>query len=248
MINIGIIGDRPVYRQGWAVGTGDYAESEYNGTELYVRSLFAQLRAVPGVIDAEFSNKGALWMLRVRFSTGKPGSTPEDPLDGVRMSINRVQKSIFEPPLPAGMTNDEIRIIKRALQTNELDIFDEQELSDDGFDLYNLAVAGVEHRVVYQPLLSRTRTALLGFNWEDRTGNVGKNHTHAQLIIDADLGGILNFVLPETGAPSVWEGMIFQSGWVKHEPYYETAAGGRSVEYLEYEYGVWPLLLYPLAT
>lgn len=248
MTNLGITGDQAVHRQGWAVGTGDYGEAEYNGTELYVRSLFAQLRGVPGVIDTEFSNRGALWTLRVRFSTGQPGSPPEAPLDEVRMSINRVQKSIFEPPLPAGITNDEVRIIKRALQTNELDIFDEQALSDDGFDLYNLAVAGVEHRVVYQPILSRTRTALLGFDWDDHTGNVGKNHSHAQLVADADLAAILNFVLPATGATSTWEGMIFQYGWVKHEPYYETASGGRSVEYLEYEYGLWPILLYPLAT
>jgi hypothetical protein len=36
-------------------------------------------------------------------------------------------------------------------------------------------------------------------------------------------------------------------GWLKHTPSYESVAGGRSSEVIEYEGGLWPTFLYPPA-
>lgn len=247
MTNLGVPGDFRRQRIGWDNRDGDFGEVEYEGNSNYIQTLHASLRNATNIISTEIWNEGAKWYLRGRLSIGAPSQGDAQVTDDVRMSVNRVHKSIFEPPYPGSgeLSASDIETIRRALQSQSVeDVQAVADLSDDAVSLYILANAGVEYRIVYQPVLFRTKSASAGYQWPDAGNWVGQILTNAQLIADAELGDILNFTLPPTGATSTTAGETFVYGWLKHEPWYDTAAGNRSVENREYEYGLWPVFLY----
>jgi len=256
--NYGARGAKRISRSGWDAQQGDFIETVYEGTREYVNSLFAPARLSYGVLAVETENEGPLYRLRVRSSVTPTSETDQNsPENTVRIQVNRVQKSIFEPPGPAGITAGQLRVIKKALAEDLENATPASFLAanilpgSDAYTLYQLALSGVDYRVVYQPVLYRTRTAPAGFKWADRSNGVGYNLSLEDMMADAVLGNILNFPLPTNDALVNWvdesgTAVQFAYGWVKHAPYYDTAAGNRTVEYLEYEYGLWPVLMYPL--
>lgn len=247
MRNIGLPGDYKRERSGWNISQGDYGEVEYEGTRFFVDSVFALLRNGQNVLELERVQEGAKWLLRARIQITPPANTEGGVIDDLRMTVNRVQKSIFEPPGVGSLTLDQLKKVRRAVDSgSDEDFFAMIELnSQEAEDLYALAVAGVQFRIVYQPVIYRTRSAPDGHNWPDHGNGVGTIFSHGQMIADANMGYLLNFNLPPTDAIVTHAGIDFIYGWLKHEPWYDTAAGNRTVEYLEYEYGLWPLLLYP---
>lgn len=250
-INLGVPGDFRRQRIGWNNRDGDFGEVEYEGSQGFIQTQHASLRNGNNVIESEIWNEGAKWMLRARISIGAPNQSEQGVTDDVRMAVNRVHKSIFEPPYPGTgtLTADDIETIRKALNSqSDADILAVAELNDESIALYLLAQAGVESRIVYQPVLFRSRSASDGYNWPDAGGNVGRIHNEAQLYADAALDGIINFQLPPSGGTSTVAGETFRYGWLKHEPWYDTAAGNRTVEFREYEFGLWPEFLYATAT
>jgi len=246
-INLGVPGDFRRQRIGWNNRDGDFGEVEYEGSQSFIQTQHASLRNGINVIESEIWNEGAKWSLRARVSIGAPNQAEQGVSDDVRMAVNRVHKSIFEPPYPGSgtLTSSDIETVRRALQSQtETDILEVADLSSDAIALYLLALAGVESRIVYQPVLFRSRSASAGYQWPDAGGNVGAILSEGQLYDDADLSGIINFALPPSGATTTQAGETFRYGWLKHEPWYDTAAGNRSVEFREYEYGLWPQFLY----
>lgn len=248
MTNLGVPGDFVRERTGWNSAQGDYGEAEYEGTRDYIASIFAMLRGGTGILECERIQQGAKWLLRVRVQITPPGNSEEAVIDEVRSSPNRVQKSIFEPPSITGLSAEVLRRVRKAvLSQSDEDFIDMVELNDaepNAYRLYVLATQGVEFHTIYQTVIFRTRSAPAGHQWPSADFGVGKLFDNAGLFDDASLAGVLNFVLPATGEIVTQGGEQFLYAWLKHKPWYDTAAGNRTVEYREYEYGLWPLFLF----
>jgi hypothetical protein len=234
MKNLGVPGDFAESRKGWDKQGGDYIEYIYEGNLNYIYSLY-NIGISSGFDSVEMSHRGPLYTLRLRQNS--PDINRETPIDSVRMSVNRVHKDIFEPPSATNLTSEELKEVKDALEDTGTDL---PTLvlgwSNDQIDLYNLALAGVKYRIVYQPVITRTKTASRRFDFIDPYANVGSVLTEAGMIADAELQGLIRFQIPSytltlpTG---------FQYGWLKHMPNYDEAIGARVVETREYEYGAW---------
>lgn len=235
-------------RTGWNNVQGDYGELEYEGTRDYISTIFSLVRAGTGVLEAERIQQGAKWLLRIRVQITPPGNSDEAVIDEVRSSPNRVQKSIFEPPSVTGLSTEVLSRVRRAVQgQTEEDYIDMVELAlenDAAWRLYKLASVGVEFHTIYQTVLFRTRSAPAGHQWPTADFGVGKLFDNAGLFDDASLAGVLNFTLPATGDLVSQGDEQFLYAWLKHKPWYDTAAGNRTVEYREYEHGLWPLFLF----
>jgi hypothetical protein len=261
--NYGVAGDLREIRQGTSQQVGDYLEIIEEGTRDYIQSKYAIARA--GVRNGTFneatvSHRGSLYTLTTRIaqsSDGVPDTTPQITLRG---DNNRVQKSIFEPPVPGNPTSEEIGLVQKALETrlpaDLLAMVDAAAAANlEGRPnaaaainaLYDLGNAKVEFRIVNQRVLTVVRNAPLRYQWPNRDAWVDHNLSHGQMIDDSDISGVLNFTLPTILEPVTWNGLLMFYGWLKHEPIYDTAGGERSTESLTYEFGLWPLFLVPVA-
>lgn len=252
MRNLGLPGDYVRERQGWNSAQGDYADLEYEGTRDYIASTYSFVRGQTGVLECERTQQGAKWILRVRFQITPPTNSEEAVINELRCSPNRVQKSIFEPPSSTGLSAQVLSDVQRAVRSQSNDDYAEMvQLSfenETAWRLYKLGSMGTEYRTVYQPVLFRSRSAPAGFQWANANWGVGQILDNADLFVDAALAGILNFALPPAGELVTAGEEPFVYGWLKHQPWYDTAAGNRTVEYREYEYGLWPLLLFDEAS
>lgn len=234
MKNLGVPGDFVESRKGWDKQGGDYIEYIYEGSINYITSLY-NIGISTGFDSVEMSHRGPLYTLRLRQNS--PDINTEQPVDSVRMSVNRVHKDIFEPGGSVNLTPEELKEVKDALEDTGTDL---PTLvlgwSNDQIDLYNLALAGVKYRIVYQPVITRTKTASRRYDFPDPYVNVGSILTEAGMIADAGLQGLIHFEIPSLtqALPSG-----YQYGWQKHMPNYDEAIGARVVETREYEYGVW---------
>lgn len=240
---LGSVGEPQIIRNGWSQQLGDYVEYVYKGSQAYATSVFQQLRG--NCADVEVELQDAVGVVRARFAgTTQPGGE-EEARSEIRLTINAVQKSIFEPG-PDGVSNvitdQELRYIK-ALIDDPLDDEAFAWLADNGTDtgdeLYSLAQRGVEYRTVYQPLIQHISTASSLYNWSDKTAWSGKVLSEANM---RSLWSITpNFTIP-TAPDAAPDG--FSYGWKFAPPTYEAASDGHTSEVLEFEFGLWPDLLY----
>ena len=243
MINLGVPGDFRRQRIGWNNRDGDYGEVEYEGNQAFIQTQHASLRNGNNVLDVEIWNQGAKWMLRARLGIGAPNQAEQATQIDLRLSVNRVHKSILEAPYTRDtITREDIEKIRRA-QTWAL-AASPALTNPDAQRLYVFTLLGVESRIVYQPVLHVIKSAPARHAWPDAGASVGRVFTSGGLIEDAQIGGRINFTMPSSGVET-WESISYRRGWLKHEPWFDTAAGGRSTAVLEYEFGLWPEFLYP---
>jgi len=236
MKNLGVPGDFAESRKGWDKQGGDYIEYIYEGNLNYIYSLY-NIGISSGFDSVEMSHRGPLYTLRLRQNS--PDINRETPIDSVRMSVNRVHKDIFEPGGSVNLTPEELKDVRDALEDRTSTISELELLGNwnaNQLALYELGLAGVKYRIVYQPVITRTKTASRRYDFPDPYVNVGSILTEAGMIADAGLQGLIHFEIPSLtqALPSG-----YQYGWQKHMPNYDEAIGARVVETREYEYGVW---------
>jgi len=238
-MNLGSSGELNAVSQSFDRSEGLTREVHFEGTEQFITALFAQIQGQAKT--ASMSHKGPLWKLDARLDIGQLNSANEVTLD-VRMQVNAAKKSIFEPPGPAGITDDDLRYVQQLLEDKNPPL-PGHTVSNEALSLYELTLRGVSERTVYQPIVAVTRTAGYNYRFPNRYADVGSNLSQAVMIQDAGIQGVFQFDFPvftEALAPG------FTYGWLKHMPFYDQAVGQRTVEYLQYEFGAWSDFLYPL--
>ena len=233
-------------RDGWSQTLGDYVELTWHGTIDYARAVYADLRNNCSECDKE--EQGPTGIVRARFANQlEPGGDEELRVE-IRSGRNDVQKSIFEPG-PDGFSNGvddtELRRIQATIENPESAVaYDEWQdnATADGLALYKLALAGVRYRIVYQPVIIQVTTASGQFQWP----NV--NYLAGDILLQNTMLGLLrmtpNFTPPSTANVPAAAPDGFAYGWKMAPPTYESSSDGRSVETLEFEFGLWPTQLY----
>ncbi|HWN09772.1 MAG TPA: hypothetical protein VNO50_10975 [Pyrinomonadaceae bacterium] len=218
---------------------GFFLEEIWEGTREAITALygFHGPSVGNGIAELEASHDGPKWQLRL-VKEAVPSSYPV--VTATRLINHRVQKSIFEPPGPNGITEDELRDIKRFIDDNTFSDFT-VPWSEAAGKLYSLALRGVTSRVIEQPFLIKTLTSLNTTHWNVSYANVGAIIGNGSIIADAAVGADLRIGLPShDSAPP--DGFVY--GWLKHGPQVEPGSGNLSVLTQEYEYGLWSTFLY----
>lgn len=221
-------------------GQGVQAEIIYTG----IPSAINQVRGGLDLNTYEFDHdaQSPRQELRVRQPPsfkGDPGSISLE----LNETINRVHKSIFEPPGPATVTDDELRTIRDAIQ-NPQPGQSPALTNPDAIDLYQLALRGVDSRIVYQPVFTVVRTAARKINWPNQTNGVGQIFTDSAMLADQGVTGLVNWTLGSVAYSGEVAPVDFTYGWLKHMPRHETVVGNRSSQVVEFEFGLWANILY----
>lgn len=241
---LGTIGEPQGRRNGWSQTLGDYVEDIYHGAPSYVQQIYSAVRGNCSEADVEVI--GASGTCRVRFAgTTAPGGEAELRVE-IRRARNDVQKSIFEPGPdgfgPGNVTAEELRYVK-ALIDDPLDetafLWIVANGSNEANTLYQLGIKGVEYRTVTQMVLTQITTAPTTYNWPNNDGIAGRILSRATVL--GALRAQPNFNVPNNPGVSP-SGFLY--GWRFAMPVYEYSSDGHSVETLEFEFGLWPELIF----
>ena len=157
--------------------------------------------------------------------------------EGVRMITQRIPKSIFEPPGPNNVSDEDLQRIQKALAENKTN---EAFEAAESQHLYTLALKGVRSRFVYQPFLVKTVAAGRREQFNLSFANAGAIIGIGSIVGDAGVEGLLKWNLPSD--VSTRDG--FEYGWLKGVPGVEPGPNGQQILTQEYEYGLWSTQLY----
>lgn len=215
---------------------GDATEYIYGGTESGINSIIAIFRNVPGVrYRSDKSPDRRRLIVTVPVIEG--GSGPEAPTVTVDLVANRVLKDLLDTSLGQGISDDDKRKIRKAIQNAG------QETAPSGLSatattLYKWMLLGVLGQTVYQPTFRVVSVGAPGYVYPSSLAGIGQLWTTAQI----QGGQVLPFTLPSSTSSADSDGFVLS--WLKHHPAYVYTVGQRLVETLEWEYGKWPLELY----
>ncbi len=248
-INIGSPGELVSDKLNYANAQGQLREVVFEGSERFIRALYGDFVAQGYSVTCDI--KPGKCSLTAK-DDGAAGTNEIPTGIEVELQINTVHKSIYEPPAPHGfsLTVAQLARVQAMVQASSsregLTTAEAEEVAlqftDDQYALYKLGVRKVEHRIVYQPILTRVTTAgrLYQFPANAHDG-VGENYSEAAML--AELNVPLQFALPLFTDPV--DADIYY-GWVKRMPHYQQVAGQRVSETMSFEFGAWSIDLYPL--
>jgi len=228
---------------------GDYIEYTYEGTEDAV--IGGESEAWQnGAIDTRritAAGEGA-HRLVVRYNKDPGDPEAEVPSVEFRMDPGRTNISPLQPPYVGvdNISTANLAEIRRALDENDTALVLDGGASEAlAQDLYLIMLRGEEFRTVYRPTFTLVRTASSFYIWPDQGGSVGEIYLRATVIseVQSIAGSTPNFTLPQdtftnSGAP------LWNYGWLKHAPNYDTTVGNRTTESIDWEYGLWPESIY----
>lgn len=240
---IGIVGAPRTRKNGWSISIGDYVEYSWEGTSDYVEQVFAQLRK--HCTDCDYEVDGPVGVVRARFAGTTDAGGDEDQEVEITCTRNDVQKSIFEPGpdgyIP-GLTTAQMRRIRAVIDSPD----DDEAFTDwlatatpTEIDFMTLLQNGVEYRIVSQPVIKQVTTSRRETTWPSFNDAAGLIFSASKLL--TLLREVPNFSIP--GAPSAAPAGFFY-GWRLAMPEYESSSNGHSAETLEFEFGLWPSLLF----
>lgn len=240
---------------GWEAQSGPFTELLYRGTETGIAGKLGELGSPSSYVR---DHNGPAWELRVRYAdnSGTTGD-PEIPTREERLHWNRPTQSIFKDPRWATITDAEMAALRKALDERvELGALSVRTFQSPPFDasgqgftttfstlgktLYSLMLAGVESSIVYQPVVIVTQTASAAFAWTMNFNHYGWLFDTVSMRADAGLTAGWAGNLPEETSPKT--GFIF--AWLKSPPELNTVAGNKTQLVQEYEYGLWPEILF----
>ena len=233
---------------------GSYVEWVYEGTQDAVNAAFNQFLKFIRVDDL-FRTKTGSNLYRLTVRRDDVFTQAQFPLiHQVKMQTHRVLKSIFEPPLPLNLstaTAVEIARIKEELRKPETPGQSPAWVvtqSAGGQALYFLALRGVQYRVIEQPHLIKTTSAINSYVWSISFSNIGSIFSTEAVVVDAGIVTPLRFALPNFDDPAdTLEGLSFTYGWLKHGPAVDPGPENTEIVTQTYEYGLWSADMYPAA-
>lgn len=172
------------------------------------------------------------------------GGQAETPIATWERYVNRFEKSLYEHPSFAGLS-DEVKFqVKEAVDSYQrgepISPMFEQQSTDEqrlAFQLYSLIKNGVEVTVLFQPVVRLTQTASSRFDRSSAsaTGNVGKVLTKAQM---KSLEGAPESVLDDKTVPTGIQS-IARYGYLKGDSQVIQQAKNQWQIVTEWEAGFW---------
>jgi hypothetical protein len=120
-------------------------------------------------------------------------------------------------------------------------------LTSDALTIYTLMFNGVTSRIVYQPMIRRTKLCANSYAAAESDTNMGKILTAAQMSsLEGAPGGLL-FALPASGTNVVRSDISTITGYLKVPCRVQQQGDGRWQITQEWDYGVWAAALYTAA-
>jgi len=233
---------------GFDAQSGKFVQYVWEGTQDACNAVYNMLDGADNAIQTNAG--GSKWQVTARFGNAAVEGGFEEVVREERLRFNIVQKSIFtHPVLTVGISIDQIKKIKLAVDKESGDYLDgtgEQfsgtELANMA-DLYRFAVTGVDSFPVYQPIVVVTDTASRDYQWATEFAYYGYTFSTAGMIQDAYLTSGWKNNLPQD--QSDLSGFIY--GWLKKPPEVVSVGGNKTQLVQEYEYGLWATALLPQA-
>lgn len=241
-------------RYGWSPQRGFHTIRVWRGKDSAITTLANTLSA--GGYDWEITKgPGGISSVEARIAqdvSGGGGGPARDIVDDWQLMPNKVQKPVLETDCTAvnGLTADELAQIRKAIQSAPEDTPAWTNPTEQ-IPIYDLMKAGVEHKVVYQPILRHTWTvplnAYAGFNFS----YVGRILTTNSLFRSERVPG--DFLLPIKQFTALYpnptrsDSVALAYGWLKEMPDLQLSAFTRRQVNAQYEFGLWSTLLYGAA-
>ena len=224
--------------------SGWYTELTWVGSRQAIQTIIPFCLQSQAIFHIEESPSGASTKLIARFATavasgGVGTSSAESPENNWQYFANVIEKAVLESDLAVvnALDAEDKQVIVTALANPGP--FD-PDLTGDALSLYHLMRDGVTSIRTMQPILRHTQTVSQLWTIPASTANVGTVlTTDALLRIEQPPAGLL-ITLP-TFASSRAD---LAYGWFKHFPSIRISALQKVQIEQEWEYGLWPPLLY----
>lgn len=232
-------------REGWDDSIGRFYEYVYEGSGAAILSI---ARAVEPIAQQTLiTNNGKKYTLIVRFDRDPETGSFEQPRVDFRLVTSEQFKDILESDYAASLTDNEVRIIREAIQSPQDGVSPALQTAA-AIDIYTLMLKGVRSIPVFQNTLVMLRTAPSAYNWVGRPTNVGYIYSEAQMLAELNSlsGGTPSF---SSALPQLTSSRSDAAyGWRKKMPSYDQVGGGHTSETTEYEYGLWSTDIYTSVT
>jgi hypothetical protein len=178
----------------------------------------------------------------VECVVGTQDDADETPVDSWERQVNRIEKSIFEHPVFAGLTEATRRAVRR-----KFEIFQSPEeesvdvlLTGDAALLYERLTKGIEMFVVEQPVVRLTQTVSNRYARSAARANIGSILSYAKM---KSVENAPEAVLDNKAVPSGISS-IASYGYRKGDPTITQQANNKWQIVTEWEAGFWDTLLY----
>ena len=237
-------------RFGWG-DQGPYLTRSWHGTRAAIAAQYSL--CVASGASCEVKQGIGVDELEARYAVhagGEGGVIESDlPIDNWEFHASHVEKDVLEADVEViNNISDENKAVIRDLIANPpakgedpVDAFDpEDPYSVDAFAVYVLMVNGLRSIRVNAPVLRRTRTVSNVYVIKAALTHVGQILSTATLMAFEDIPATVLFNLPTDTSKRT--GLKY--GWFKMHPTVRVAARQKMVIELEYEYGLWPTIIY----
>ncbi len=243
-------------RYGWSPQRGPYTTRVWRGGLAAILQIAAQCYAA-GYTFERSGGIGGIFTLEASMGgdaggAGGSAGASNEIVDDWELLPNKVQKDLLssDTAVVNALTALQIDAIKKANQNPPADAA-VSDLPAECLPVYRLMAAGVEYKVVHQPVLRHSwvipRNARKGFDFT----TVDKILTTNTLVRSE--GVPVDFLLPLRSLPTKYsnpariDGITLVYGWYKAMPTLTLSAYSRRLVQAEYEFGLWSTLVYGAA-
>lgn len=221
---------------GFSVSLGRYRTQEYTGLFEAIEGLQNEA----GILEIDIRHEPG----RSHASLKRSDEEGDQATIDYRLLANRVMKSLFTPEVAAvaGIPEHDRLILKHIIQNpSDFEMSSPAFYSDEARKVYKLHLDGVDGVEVYQPVVVAQAIASNNFAFVFSSSNAGRIMTVAQM--NGDVMGLPANIL---GNLPYYVSAIpdMRYGWKKAGVEIDSVPGGRQSCTLQYEYGLWPYLLY----
>jgi len=230
--------------------SGAYAILEWHGTRAEVLSNVSFVEGLGGVWETQQSFSGAHEVLTARIPTQQNGT--DDTINTWEFFAQTAEKDILESDNSAvtavsAANLDKVRAWINNPDKDPTDVVASGDFVADGsasaaFALYSLMAGGVKTIRVNVPTLRHTATASGANIVKAVLTNVGSIIQTSNLYALEGIPGSVLFALPNTSSSKTG----FTYGWYKKHPTIRGAARQKIQIEREWEYGLWPNLIYTI--
>ena len=230
--------------------SGWFVVRTWHGTLAEIEAQFTA--CVADGATAEVKGGYGVATLTARYSVPPDGGEGEVPVNTWEFMASHVEKDLLQADIPAveAISDDNKYGIEYWLSKPEVPdntVVDATSFFDDGpnsrsnaFAVYKLMLSGMKSVRVNAPVLRHTQTVSNAYAVKAALTSVGKVLSSATLAMLEAIPATVLFNLPA----DVSKRAGYSYGWMKSHPTIRCAARQRMQIELEYEYGLWPDLIY----
>lgn len=222
----------------WNRLTGRFVEQTWEGTRNQILSLRNDLER--SAESYRISANGLKWSVVAKFAW-------EAPQWEVRVESHPVHKSLLEPGIVSGVSDSDYIQIADQMQNPTPDWDPDAELgSNNAVYLYWLVRKGITSKIINHQFVILNITASSHYNFvqDFSYGNVETILTTNKML-DETGAAITGFPFPDFVYTNTEGDQQYHYGWLKHMPSVATTTGGKRTLTAQWEYGLWPELVYP---